>query len=120
MDTETIDSVRHYYSEVLKSSKDLKTSACCTIESVPVHLRAVMAQIHPEVSARFYGCGSPMPPALEGMTVLDLGCGSGRDCYVLSKLVGANGRVIGVDMTPEQLDVARRHQTWHAEKFGRV
>jgi arsenite methyltransferase len=118
MDTETIDSVRHYYSEVLKSSKDLKTSACCTIESVPVHLRAVMAQIHPEVSARFYGCGSPMPPALEGMTVLDLGCGSGRDCYVLSKLVGANGRVIGVDMTPEQLDVARRHQTWHAEKFG--
>ncbi len=118
MDTETTDSVRHYYSEVLKSSKDLKTSACCTIESVPVHLRALMAQIHPEVSERFYGCGSPMPPALEGMTVLDLGCGSGRDCYVLSKLVGASGRVIGVDMTPEQLDVARRHQTWHATKFG--
>ena len=118
MDTETTDSVRHYYSEVLKSNADLKTSACCTIESVPVHLRPLMAQIHPEVSARFYGCGSPIPPALEGMTVLDLGCGSGRDCFMLSKLVGANGRVIGVDMTPEQLDVARRHQTWHAEKFG--
>ena len=118
MDTETTDSVRHYYSEVLKSSQDLKTSACCTIESVPLHLRPLMAQIHPEVSARFYGCGSPIPPALEGMTVLDLGCGSGRDCFVLSKLVGANGRVIGVDMTPEQLEVARRHQAWHAEKFG--
>jgi arsenite methyltransferase len=118
MDTETTDSVRHYYSEVLKSNADLKTSACCTIESVPVHLRPLMAQIHPEVLARFYGCGSPIPPALEGMTVLDLGCGSGRDCYVLSKLVGASGRVIGVDMTSEQLDVARRHQAWHAQKFG--
>ena len=118
MDTETTDSVRHYYSEVLKSSQDLKTSACCTIESVPLHLRPLLAQIHPEVTARFYGCGSPIPPALEGMTVLDLGCGSGRDCYVLSKLVGASGRVIGVDMTPEQLEVARRHQDWHAQKFG--
>ena len=71
-----------------------------------------------EVKARFYGCGSPIPPALEGATVLDLGCGSGRDCYVLSKLVGAKGRVVGLDMTGEQLAVARRHQGWHAGKFG--
>jgi arsenite methyltransferase len=118
MDQSIIDSIRHYYGEVLQSSKDLKTSACCTIESVPVHLRPILAQIHPEVTERYYGCGSPLPPVLEGMTVLDLGCGSGRDCYVLSKLVGATGRVIGVDMTIEQLDVARRHQAWHAEKFG--
>jgi arsenite methyltransferase len=118
MDQETIDSVRHYYGEVLKNSKDLKTSACCTIESVPLHLRPILAQIHPEVSERFYGCGSPLPPALEGKTVLDLGSGSGRDCYVLSKLVGASGRVIGVDMTPAQLEVARRHQAWHAKQFG--
>jgi arsenite methyltransferase len=39
-------------------------------------------------------------------------------CYVLSKLVGPQGRVIGLDMTEEQLAVARRHQAWHAEKFG--
>jgi arsenite methyltransferase len=115
---QTNDSVRHYYGEVLKSSTDLKTSACCTIESVPLHIRPILAQIHPEVLERYYGCGSPMPPALEGMTVLDLGCGSGRDCYVLSKLVGATGRVIGVDMTPEQLAVAHKHRDWHAAKFG--
>ena len=102
MDQQTMDAVRHYYGEVLKSSKDLKTSACCTIESVPTHLRPILAQIHPEVSERFYGCGSPLPPALEGMTVLDLGSGSGRDCYVLSKLVGESGKVIGIDMTSEQ------------------
>lgn len=115
---QTLADVRHYYGEVLQSSADLKTSACCTIESVPAYLRPLIAEVHEEVRARYYGCGSPLPPALEGATVLDLGCGSGRDCYVLSRLVGAQGRVIGVDMTPEQLEVARRHRDWHAERYG--
>jgi SAM-dependent methyltransferase len=112
------DTIREYYGRVLKSAADLKTSACCTAEALPAHVAAVLADIHPEVKERFYGCGSPIPPALEGATVLDLGCGSGRDCYVLSKLVGPRGRVIGVDMTGEQLAVARRHLAWHAERFG--
>jgi arsenite methyltransferase len=50
--------------------------------------------------------------------VLDLGCGTGRDCYLLSQLVGPNGRVIGIDMTPEQLEVAVRHRDWHTQRFG--
>ena len=110
--------VRHYYSEVLHSSADLKTGACCSPSALPAYLRELMADIHPEVLQRFYGCGSPLPPALEGCTVLDLGCGSGRDCFVLSRLVGAEGHVIGLDMTPEQLSVARRHVLWHSEKYG--
>src|SRR5262249_8188378 len=57
-------------------------------------------------------------PALDDCTVVDLGCGTGRDCFVLSRLVGERGRVIGVDMTPEQLAVARRHRDWHAERYG--
>jgi arsenite methyltransferase len=112
------ESVRDYYGRVLKSSADLKTSACCLAEALPPHVAAVLPELHEEVKARFYGCGSPIPPALGGATVLDLGCGSGRDCYVLSKLVGARGRVIGLDMTEEQLAVARRHQDYHARKFG--
>lgn len=115
---ESLDAVRHYYGEVLKSSADLQTSACCMGDAMPRHLVALLADIHPEVRERFYGCGSPLPPALDGATVLDLGCGSGRDCYLLSRLVGAQGRVIGVDMTGEQLAVARRHLGHHAEKFG--
>jgi arsenite methyltransferase len=111
-------SVREYYGRVLQSSADLKTSACCLAETLPRHVREILKTLHPEVLERFYGCGSPIPPALTGATVLDLGCGSGRDCYVLSKLVGPQGRVIGLDMTEEQLAVARRHQAWHAEKFG--
>jgi len=45
-------------------------------------------------------------------------CGAGRDVYLAAQLVGANGKVIGVDMTPEQLKVAKDTQSWHAEKFG--
>lgn len=49
----------------------------------------------------FYGCGLPIPEALDGCKVLDLGSGAGRDCYILSKLVGKNGHVVGLDMTEE-------------------
>ncbi len=112
------ESVQNYYGQVLKSTDDLKTSACCTIDAMPVYLRRLLADIHPEVVERYYGCGSPLPVALEGCTVLDLGCGSGRDCYLLSRLVGASGKVIGVDMTEEQLAVAIGHRDWHAERYG--
>ncbi len=113
-----LESVKNYYGKVLSTKDDLKTSACCTADSFPVHLRPILSEIHPEVQDRFYGCGSPLPSALEGATVLDLGSGSGRDCFILSKLVGSEGRVIGVDMTDEQLDVARRHVDYHTRKFG--
>ena len=115
---QTLDEVRAYYGKVLRTSADLKTSACCTAEAMPPYLREIAASIHPEVTQRFYGCGSPIPHELEGRTVLDLGSGSGRDCYILSKLVGQAGRVIGVDMTEEQLSVARRYSAYHTREFG--
>ena len=116
--TDTLESVRDYYGRVLGSNRDLKTGVCCAGEPPEARLREILRDIHPEVLARFYGCGSPLPPELTGRTVLDLGSGSGRDCFILSKLVGIGGRVIGVDMTPEQLEVARRHVGYQMEKFG--
>lgn len=110
--------VQEYYGKVLKTKEDLKTSACCSTESMPPHIRAIMGQLDDEILSKFYGCGSPIPPALEGCTVLDLGCGTGRDVFVISKMVGENGRVIGVDMTDEQLEVAYRHRDSMAAKFG--
>ena len=111
-------SVQKYYGEVLQGSEDLQTNACCTPEGMPDHVKAVLSQIHDEVLTRYYGCGLIAPLALEGMRILDLGCGAGRDVYALSAMVGESGRVVGVDMTPAQLDVARAHQDYHAEKFG--
>lgn len=111
-------SVQDYYGKVLQSTTDLKTSACCLVETSPPRVLAALRNVHEDVIKRFYGCGSPIPELLEGLTVLDLGCGSGRDCYVLAQLAGARGRVIGLDMTAEQLAVARSTQSWHAERFG--
>jgi arsenite methyltransferase len=110
--------VQRYYGQVLQTSADLKTSACCTVDEPPPHVKAALKEIHEEVASRYYGCGLVLPEALEGTTILDLGCGSGRDCYLLSQLTGPGGRVVGVDMTTEQLEVARRHLAWHAERFG--
>lgn len=113
------EEVQAYYGQHLSASDDLKTDAtCCTTSAPPRYVAEVMPLIADEVVERFYGCGSPIPPALEGATVLDLGCGTGRDVYVLSKLVGKTGRVIGVDMTQSQLDLAKKYQDEQRERFG--
>ena len=112
------DSVKEYYGKVLQSSADLQTDACCTTMNIPDYLKRAFSNVHDEVAARYYGCGLVMPQKLEGMRILDLGSGSGRDCYVLAQLVGEQGSVVGVDMTDEQLEVANRHVDWHQEKFG--
>jgi ubiquinone/menaquinone biosynthesis C-methylase UbiE len=118
LDTNIHTEVQRYYGETLESSADLKTTACCTADEVPDYAKALLANIHDEVLQRYYGCGLVLPEVLDGLNVLDLGCGAGRDVYVLSALVGPSGRVVGVDMTPEQLDVARRHQDFHAHAYG--
>jgi SAM-dependent methyltransferase len=115
---QTFETVKEYYGMVLQGTQDLKTNACCCTESIPENHRSILNEIDNEILDRFYGCGSPIPPTLEGCTVLDLGCGSGRDTYLVSKLVGPEGFVIGVDMTEEQLAVARKHQEAQAIKFG--
>ena len=116
--TETHSSVTNYYGETLKQSDDLLTNACCTAGAPAPHIAAAISNIHPEVIKKYYGCGFCVPDEVEGMTILDLGCGAGRDVYIASQLVGEKGRVIGVDMTPEQLKVAKETQSFHAEKFG--
>ena len=112
------DVVQNYYGKELQSTDDLKTSACCDISNMPEWLKPLLANIHDEVLSRYYGCGLVCPTLLEGCRILDLGCGSGRDVYALAQLVGESGHVVGVDMTDEQLAVAKQHQAYHIEKFG--
>jgi arsenite methyltransferase len=111
------ESVKSYYGRLLKSKKDLRTSACCATDSLPTHHKSILSEIEPEILDKFYGCGSPIPPLLDGCVVLDLGCGTGRDVYLASRLAGPGGLVIGVDMTDEQLDVARRHVESQMARF---
>jgi len=121
MTTETAkthSSVSTYYGETLKESADLQTNACCTAARPAPHIAKAISNIHPDVIKKYYGCGFCVPDEVEGMTILDLGCGAGRDVYIASQLVGEKGRVIGVDMTAEQLKVAKETQAYHAEKFG--
>ncbi len=110
--------VKEYYGRVLKSRDDLQTNACCTAEDLPPRIKAILKELDPELIERSYGCGAPFPELLEGRTVLDLGCGTGKDVYVAARLVGPDGFVIGVDMTEEQLAVARRHVDSQMRAFG--
>ena len=113
------EEVRRYYEDVLRDSDDLSTDACaCATAAPPRYVLDALKGVDPEVVEHFYGCGSPIPPALEGATVLDLGCGTGRDVYIASQLVGPGGKVIGLDMSASQLDFARRFEDTHMRRFG--
>ncbi|XP_045904318.1 arsenite methyltransferase [Micropterus dolomieu] len=111
--------VKDYYGKVLKNSSDLKTNACVApSQQIPAFICQALKKVHPEVTARYYGCGLVVPECLEGCRILDLGSGSGRDCYVLSQLVGEKGHVTGIDMTEDQLEVARTYLDYHMKEFG--
>jgi len=112
------ENVKNYYGKILSGNGDLRTNACCCTDTMAAEIKNILKQIEPEILDKFYGCGSPIPKALEGCTVLDLGCGTGRDVYIVSKLVGEKGLSIGIDMTDEQLAVANKHKGAQMKRFG--
>ncbi|CAB1344597.1 unnamed protein product [Coregonus sp. 'balchen'] len=119
-----VDSVIHldvkdYYGKILNKTSDLKSNACLApSQPIPAVILKALKNIHPEVTAKYYGCGLVVPECLEGCRLLDLGSGSGRDCYMLSQLVGEKGHVTGIDMTEDQLEVARKYVDHHMQEFG--
>ncbi len=110
--------VEDYYGKTLQASSDLKTNACCAVGAPPKRIASALSNVHEDVLNRFYGCGFPIPESVEGANIVDLGSGTGRDVYILAQLVGEGGFVHGVDMTSEQLDVAKATQDWHTQRFG--
>ncbi len=87
---------------------------CCPTDYDPKFLEVIPA----EVLERDYGCGDPSRHLRQGETVLDLGSGTGKICFIAAQVVGPTGRVIGVDMTDEMLEVARRNAPVVAERLG--
>ncbi|MDQ6860324.1 MAG: methyltransferase domain-containing protein [Verrucomicrobiota bacterium] len=92
----------------------MEARLCCPVD----YDRELLKVIPQEVIERDYGCGDPSKYLREGETVLDLGSGTGKICFIAAQVVGASGRVIGVDMTDEMLEVARRNAPVVAERIG--
>ena len=91
-----------------------EAALCCPVE----YDRQYLEVIPQEVIEKDYGCGDPSKWVHRGETVLDLGSGTGKICFIASQVVGAEGRVIGIDMTDDMLEVARRNAPIVAEKVG--
>ena len=107
--TETI--VRQRYAIGAKERAD---KLCCPVDYKSKYLKVIPQ----EVIERDYGCGDPTRHLREGETVLDLGSGTGKICFIAAQIVGPKGRIIGVDMTDEMLEIARRNAPIVAERIG--
>ncbi len=97
-----------------KGAQAVEPALCCAVDYDPRYLAAIPK----EVIERDYGCGDPSRYLKPGETVLDLGSGAGKICFIASQIVGAGGKVIGIDMTDEMLGLARRSAPRVAERVG--
>lgn len=105
------DSVLERYSA---GAKAVEPALCCPVSYDP----ALLNLLPREIVEKDYGCGDPSRYVRAGDTVLDLGSGGGKICYIAAQIVGKNGHVIGVDMNDDMLALARRHQGDMARKLG--
>src|SRR5947208_5510295 len=90
------------------------TALCCPVEYDRRFLKIIPA----EVIERDYGCGDPSRYVKPGETVLDLGSGAGKICFIAAQVVGAEGKVIGIDMNEDMLALARKHQRTVGDALG--
>lgn len=96
------------------ASHEREEALCCPVDYNPEYLKIIPQ----EVIDKDYGCGDPSAFVKEGDTVLDLGSGGGKICFIASQVVGESGKVIGVDMTADMLELARRNAPLVAERTG--
>src|SRR4026209_2017392 len=103
--------VRDRYSGAEQARVD---ALCCPVEYDRQYLKVIPA----EVIERDYGCGDPSKYLRAGETVLDLGSGTGKICFIAAQVVGPKGRVIGVDMNAEMLALARKYAPVVGDAIG--
>ncbi|MBF0609850.1 MAG: methyltransferase domain-containing protein [Magnetococcales bacterium] len=109
-----MDMEEHVAKRYSQGAEQVEPSLCCPV-SYPAELLAMLPQ---EIIDKDYGCGNPSLYVQPGDTVLDLGSGGGKVCYMAAQLVGTGGRVIGVDMNDDMLALSRKYQGEIAAKLG--
>jgi arsenite methyltransferase len=113
------ETVQDYYGKAKKTVQDMTPDSISSMSSdLSKRFKTIMGQIHEDILKRSYVGGFYFPEAIEQCKVLDLGSGAGRDVFVLSKLVGETGHVVGVEKTSEKLDVANKYVEYHTKMFG--
>lgn len=108
---DVLDVVRERYAEGAAAQVP---ELCCPVD----YDASLLELLPPEIIERDYGCGDPSKFVRSGDVVVDLGSGGGKICYMASQIVGATGRVIGVDATDEMLALARQWQDEMASRIG--
>ena len=109
-DSELRAALQEFYGRQIEKTADLETNACCDVNTMQLH-QGVVRLIPERAREKYLGCGSPLPddlPTLNGLTAVDLGSGSGVDAMILRAYLGEAGVMIGLDMTDEQLAIARQ------------
>ena len=96
------------------ASKEKEDALCCPVDYDPRFLEILPT----EIIERDYGCGDPSRFVMGGETVLDLGSGGGKICYIASQIVGKTGKLIGVDANIEMLALANKYRDEMASKIG--
>ena len=96
------------------AAREREAALCCPVDYDARYLAA----IPPEVLERDYGCGDPSRHVREGDSVLDLGSGGGKICFIAAQVAGRKGHVLGVDLNDEMLALARRSAPLVADRLG--
>jgi len=107
--------LREFYAGIFQDGNDVG----CGCETPFMHpgMAQTLEMIVSEPRKAPLGCLSPLPPDIEGCTVLELGCGQGLTSFAASRLVGAKGKVIGVDMREALLKEAEKDLPALLKKF---
>ncbi|XP_041363661.1 arsenite methyltransferase-like [Gigantopelta aegis] len=114
-DQTVAEKVRDFYTEVAKKCE-------FTTNVNNYHLsdehKELVKKVHNETMRRYYGSGFMIPEKIEGVRILDIGCGSGSYVFILSKLVGKDGHVVGIDIIPDLILLCKEYSRYHSEMWG--
>ena len=115
-ESEVKELVKEHYAEVAKGTSSCCDDSCCSPKETKLYALEEVEGLPDEAVMASAGCGNPtaIGELKAGETVVDFGSGGGIDCFLAERAVGSEGKVIGVDMTPDMVDLARSN----AKKLG--